>query len=212
MTAGALLFTVSGVRRWSLAGRRPSFVMRIALLGLLAALVAGCGARQKSAPPAPPAPPRENVTLVPDTAPVQLSERRSSGPLTQPQRDSLLREVTLRREAWRARHIENYRIQIAVGCFCPWPGNPAILEVRRGVAVALYDTTGKSLGAPREPWSRYTVDGLFHGVEESVRSVDVLEVAYDPQFGYPAIMRGDGKVGLPDNWFSVRASRLTPLP
>ena len=122
----------------------------------------------------------------------------------------MLREVAARREAWRAHGISDYQIEIAVGCFCPWPSHPAILEVRRGVAIALRDTTGKSMGKPREPWSRHTVEDLFDAVEQSARRSDVIEVAYDPEYGYPAMIRGTGKIGLPDNWFWVRASRLTP--
>ncbi len=85
-----------------------------------------------------------------------------------------------------------------------------MLEVRGGVAVALRDTSGKSMGKPREPWSLYTVEGLFDAVEQGARRSDVVQVAYDPRYGYPAQIRGDGKVGLPDDWYSVKASRLTP--
>jgi hypothetical protein len=141
---------------------------------------------------------------------VTLRQRERSGALTPAERDSLVRELEVHRDAWRARHIADYRIQIAAGCFCPWPSNPAILEVRGGVAVALRDTTGKSMGAPREPWSAYTVEGLFDVVAQTARSSDVVQVAYDPQYGYPAMIRGDSKVGLPDDWFWVKASRLTP--
>ncbi len=141
---------------------------------------------------------------------MKLPERRADSALTTVERDSLLHDVAAHREAWRARHIGTYRIQIAVGCFCPWPSYPAILETRDGVAVALRDTTGKSLGAPREPWSLYTVEGLFDAVEQGARGNDVLEVAYDPSFGYPAQIRGDAKLGLPDDWFWIKASRLTP--
>ena len=139
-----------------------------------------------------------------------VRQRERSGALTPAERDSLVRELEVQRDSWRARHINDYRIQVAAGCFCPWPSNPAILEVRGGVAVALRDTTGKSMGALREPWSLYTVEGLFNAVEQSARSSDVVQVAYDPQYGYPAMIRGDSKVGLPDDWFWVRASRLTP--
>jgi len=121
-----------------------------------------------------------------------------------------VRELGAHRAAWRARRMGDYQIQVAVGCFCPWPGNPAILDVRGGVAVALRDTSGKSMGKPREPWSLYTVEGLFDAVEHGARGSDMLEVAYDPLYGYPALIRGVGKVGLPDNWFWVKASRLTP--
>ena len=124
----------------------------------------------------------------------------------------MLREVATRRAAWRARHISDYQIVIAVGCFCPWPSHPAIVEVRGGVPVALRDTLGRPLGAVREPWSLYTVEGLFDAVEQSARRDDVVEVAYDPRYDYPAQLRGDSKLGLPDDWFWVKASRLTPNP
>lgn len=141
---------------------------------------------------------------------MSLRQRQRSGALTPAERDSLVRELEVHRDAWRARHIVDYRIQIAAGCFCPWPSNPAILEVRGGVAVALRDTTGTSMGALREPWSVYTVEGLFDVVAQTARRSDVVQVAYDPQYGYPAMIRGDSKVGLPDDWFWVKASRLTP--
>jgi len=161
-------------------------------------VVAACHA---GAPPAPPLEPERSVTI---------RQREGSGALTPAERDSLVRELEVHRDAWRARHISDYRIQVAAGCFCPWPSNPAILDVRGGVAVALRDTSGKSMGAPREPWSQYTVEGLFDVVGQTARRLDVVEVAYDPQYGYPAMIRGDAKVALPDDWFWVKASRLTP--
>jgi len=74
----------------------------------------------------------------------------------------------------------------------------------------LRDTAGKSLGTPREPWSTYTVEGLFDAVEQGALRLDVLVVAYDPTYRYPAQIRGDARLGLPDDWFWVKASRLTP--
>jgi len=149
-------------------------------------------------------------SLEPDTH-VILRQRESHGALTQGQRDSLLVELAARRAAWRAQHISTYRLQVAAGCFCPWPQTPAILDVHNGVIVALRDTSGKSLGAVREPWSAYTVEGLFDAVEQGVQHSDVLEVVYDPRYGYPAQIRGDATLGLPDDWFWVKASRLTPV-
>lgn len=168
------------------------------ILAALHLLATAC-ARHASAPP--PLEPERRVVLPP---------RNSPGALTQAERDSLVREVAVRREAWRARGISDYRIVVAAGCFCPWPGNPAILDVRGGVAVGLRDTTGKSMGKPREPWSLYTVEGLFDAVEQSAKRVDVLQVVYDPTYGYPAMISGDGRLAYPDDWFSIKASRLTP--
>jgi len=36
---------------------------------------------------------------------------------------------------------------------------------------------------------RYTVEGLFESVTQAARRSDVVEVAYDPQYGYPAMIR-----------------------
>lgn len=141
-----------------------------------------------------------------------LPPRTRNGALTPAERDSLLQELASRRAAWQAQHISSYRLQVAAGCFCPWPDTPGILDVKNGVVVALRDTAGKSMGAVREPWSAYTVEGLFNAVEQGVRNSDVLAVVYDPRYGYPAQIRGDAKLGLPDDWFWVRASRLTPAP
>jgi len=169
--------------------------------GLALLLAAAC--RGHAAPPLP-------LRLEPETQ-VTLPQRESTGALTRAERDSLLSGVAARRAAWRARHISDYQIEIAVGCFCPWPSHPAILEVRNGVAVALRDTLGKTMGKPREPWSLYSVERLFDAVEQGARRDDVIEVAYDPRYDYPAQIRGDLKVGLPDDWFWVKASRLTPV-
>lgn len=166
--------------------------------GVVALLVlAACAPKPRTSP------------LEPDRR-VVLRQRQSPGALTQAERDSLLRDVAAHRAAWTARHISDYRIQIAVGCFCPWPSYPAVIEVRGGVVVALRDTLGQSMGKPREPWSGNTVDKLFDAVERGARSDDVFTVAYDPEYDYPAMMRGDAKLGLPDDWFWVKASRLTP--
>ena len=50
----------------------------------------------------------------------------------------------------------------------------------------LLDTLGNPAGAPREPWSLYTVDGLFDAVAEGLRRDDVIEVGYDACYDFPA--------------------------
>jgi len=128
----------------------------------------------------------------------------------QSERESLLRDLETHRAAWRARRITNYRLQVAVGCFCPWPSHPLVLDVRDGRITQLLDTLGKPAGKPREPWSRYTVEGLFGAVEQHVKRDDVIAVVYDADYHYPVSISGDAKVGRVDDWFWVKASRLTP--
>ena len=167
-------------------------------------LVVAC---HHAAPPPPPPPPRVVEVAPRDTF---AHPPPSESALAAPDRDSLLREVQARRAVWRARNIVDYTIRVAVGCFCPWPSKPLIMEVRGGVPVALRDTTGKPAGPVREPWSAYTVDALFDAVEHAARTHDVVEVTYDPHLGYPTAIRGDAKRGQVDDWYWVRASELTP--
>lgn len=147
-------------------------------------------------PPVVRAPPARRAR--PDTA------------LSVAEREALVREAASRRAAWRALGIAHYRLRVAVGCFCPWPDTPAIVEVENGVAVQLRDTTGHGFGKLREPWSLYTVETLFDAVEQGARRDDIIEVTYDPRYGYPTYIHGIARIGLPDNWFWVRAAELTP--
>lgn len=137
--------------------------------------------------------------------------RRGEGPLTQAERDALLRELETHRADWRARRITDYRLEVSVGCFCPWRSTPGIIEVRRGKITQLRDSAGKGMGPVREPWSLYSVEGLFDAVEQAVTRSDMVQVAYDDCYGFPTAISGVGKLGLPDNWFWVKARRLTPL-
>jgi len=155
--------------------------------------------------PAPPA-----LAAKACDTPGQRPTRQATGPLSAAERESLLAEARTRRATWQARHITSYRIRVAVGCFCPWPHEPRVLEVRGGKAVALLDSIGRQAGPLHEPWASYTVEGLFDYVEQNVQRVDVLAVQYDACLGYPTSIRGDAKVGRVDDWFWVTATELTP--
>jgi Family of unknown function (DUF6174) len=151
-----------------------------------------------------------------DSTPPPRPPRQRNGALTAAERDSIVREAQARRATWRARGISDYRLLVVVACFCPGPLGPGVIDVQGGVVVALRDTTGRSMQGmrggrgPFEPWSSYTIEGLFDAVERGAQSSDVLEVSYDASFGYPARIRGDMKLGLPDDWFIVTASGLAP--
>jgi len=119
-------------------------------------------------------------------------------------RDSLLRDVQVRRAAWQARGISDYRVHIAMRCFCP-STPPAILEVRGGIPVALLDSMGRPVGPPREPYA-FTLEGLFDLIERAARNDELVEVSYTC-LGYPASVGVDPK-GL-DNWYWVTADHLT---
>jgi len=138
-----------------------------------------------------------------DTTPA--APHQGLGAVSAADRDSLVQEVIARRAAWRARGITDYRVRIAMRCFCPF-SPPAILEVRGGIPVALRDSTGRPAGPPREPYA-YTIEGLFDLIERAARNDQLVEVSYTPCLGYPASVRVDSK-GL-DNWYWVTADHLT---
>jgi hypothetical protein len=112
--------------------------------------------------------------------------------------------VQSRRAAWRARGIADYRVRIAVKCFCPF-SPPVILEVRGGTPVALRDSTGRPAGPPHESYA-YTIEGLFDLIERAARNGELVAVSYSPCLGYPRSVSVDPK-GL-DNWYSVTADHL----
>jgi uncharacterized protein DUF6174 len=177
----------------------------VVIAGLFAVSAQGC---HRAAPPPPPqAGPEccaQQPTLEPDPP-----RQQSPGPLTSAERDSMLSEAQARRAAWRMRRITDYRIRVAVDCFCPWPKQPRVLDVRDGKAIALLDTTGRPAGPLREPWEPYTVEGMFDFVEQSLRSSDMVSVRYDSSLGYPTQIRGDRRLARFDDWFGVTATDLT---
>lgn len=174
------------------------------VVGALALAILGC---QPAPAPVRPVPERRDTSR---TTVREVPRERPDGPLTAAERDSIIAESAARRAVWRQRQITNYRIRVAVGCFCPWPSAPRLLEVREGKAVALLDTLGRAAGPLVEPWAPYTVEGMFDLLEQSVRRSDMVSVRYDARFGYPREIRGVGKLGLPDNWFWVTATDLRP--
>ena len=187
---------------------RPSCAPRFTRPGALKGLLAACGALLAGCHPGPPA--RADVPAESQwtTAPCDTTRARPSqglGDLRGGDRDSLLREVQARRAAWRARSITDYRVRIAMRCFCPF-SPPALLEVRAGIPVALRDSIGRPAGPPREPYT-YTIEGLFDLIERAVRNDELVKVSYAPCLGYPASVGVDPK-GL-DNWYVVTADHLT---
>src|SRR2546421_12822440 len=125
---------------------------------LLLFAITGCASPAPPPPPPPPPPVRteaaRSIELQPPEFPKEpelLGSRHGPGPFTRAERDSLLHEMAVHRDAWRARKINDYRLLVASGCFCPGGGVPAILVIRGAILVALEDTTGKRMGDPREP-------------------------------------------------------------
>ena len=153
-----------------------------------------------SARPDVPAEARWSATAPCDTSPTAPSQRLG---VVRPARDSLLRDVQVRRAAWRARGISDYRVRIGMRCFCPF-SPPSILEVRGGIPVAMRDSLGRPAGLRLQPHA-FTIEALFDLIERAAQDDELVEVSYSC-LGYPALIGVDPK-GL-DNWYSVVADRL----
>jgi len=158
----------------------------------------------------PQSPPQRSGVTSDTPPPPPPPSRRSGDALSAAERDAILAEARARRAAWRARAIMDYRIRVAVGCFCPWPSTPRVLEVHGGRAVALLDTAGRAAGPLIEPWAPNTVEGMFDFIEQAARSAHILVVRYDQSLDYPTESRGDHRLGLPDDWFWTTATGLIP--
>jgi hypothetical protein len=95
-----------------------------------------------------------------------------------------LSELQQRRAAWIARGIVDYRVQLAISCFCATDfTRPVLIEVRRGVVTTVWDLeTAKRLTT----LSSYpTVTGLFDAaIAERSRGGNV-SVTYDVVSGLP---------------------------
>ncbi len=80
--------------------------------------------------------------------------------------------------------MSSYRVRVEVQCFCPEERRgPFAVVVRTGIVEATRD--GKPV-AEFASTTYFTVPGLFTAVERFAYSDDIT-VAYDPDYGFPAI-------------------------
>lgn len=96
-----------------------------------------------------------------------------------------LRELQDRRAAWIARGIDDYRVQMQIGCFCGGDiRRPVLLEVRNGAVARAWDL---ETSRPVANLSAYpTITTLFDRAIEQRSSGGDVSVAYDAGVGFPA--------------------------
>jgi hypothetical protein len=101
----------------------------------------------------------------------------------------------------------DYHFLLRSSCFCPGPQGWLLLQVRDGQALRGWDTRGKPARLS-EPGA-YSIEGLFDVLNQVADRVDVVEVSFDDRWHYPAYIRTDVRLGLPDDWgiFQVRGFR-----
>lgn len=117
------------------------------------------------------------------------------------------------RAAWEAAGLRDYRYEYRRSCECaPETTRPVEIEVRDGAvrSVTLVET-GEPLSSGLA-WTFPTVDDLFDLIDDAVRrNADLLEVTYDPTFGYPTTLRIDYRREVADDEMEMEASNLRPL-
>jgi hypothetical protein len=123
------------------------------------------------------------------------------------QQDSLHGEITRHRELWRTGGVRDYDFLLRTSCFCPGQQGWLLLEVRNGEALRGWDTREKPIRLT-EPGT-YSIDGLFDVLKQVADHDDVVAVGFDDRWHYPAYIRTDARLGLPDDWgiFQVRGFR-----
>jgi hypothetical protein len=97
------------------------------------------------------------------------------------------------RAKWNASHIENYRIRMRVDkTGHAGPMGNIVLDVQDGNSVSSR-VDGEWYGGDIAKCAAYdTVPKMFDFIEEAAkRNPDVLDVSYDPTFGYPNRVRLD---------------------
>ncbi len=120
-----------------------------------------------------------------------------------PERDELERA----RARWEAAALRDYRYEYRRLCFCP--PLRGIVEVRDGEVVAAVDPeTGEAV--PEEELEPFpTVDELFGTLAQWIsRDPHTMEVAYDPDLGYPRSAFFDFEFNVADEEQGFEASGL----
>jgi hypothetical protein len=117
------------------------------------------------------------------------------------QRDKLSQART----QWDGKNVASYSYILELECFCAPASElkPVLVTVQNGAAASLQywnEDPAKRTPAPAATFGAYdTVEELFDVVEDAIeRDADVLQVGYDPEFGFPQIINVDYQVGGSD--------------
>ena len=136
---------------------------------------------------------------------VAESKARTFGLRTQRQRDSLRAVLRRQRAQWRARRPPDYRFLLRVACFCPGVRGWLLMDVRKSQPLRAWDPTGKVVAI--SDWNTFSIDGLFDNIERSIDRDNVVQVAFDPRWHFPAFVHTVALPG-PDMWATIDARAL----
>ncbi len=126
------------------------------------------------------------------------------------------------RQLWENHHLSGYQYILDQTCYCAGWVYPAMIKVRADTVAAVIDPeTGDVLRHPATgrpalqeiPEIYHTVEGLFDIVERAQENYARLEVRYDEEYGYPAVIDFDMYEGAADDQvrYEVKAFQ-SPYP
>lgn len=128
---------------------------------------------------------------------------------TSPRRDAI-EQLERHRAAWAARHPVAYRYTFRNGCFCP-PAvtGPFLVTVRVDTQVI---EVGEPGGAEPARTVDPGIDAVFRSTRDALEHAEQVQVAYDPTFGFPALLAVDDRLDTGDDESRVTISGFTALP
>jgi hypothetical protein len=193
-------------------GLRSDAMRRFPLPGLIAFTLVGTGCHRA-------VPSRETVTANTDVSgffedtvgansPAPPEGARTFNLQTPGQRDSLHAQIKRHRQMWRAVGARDYHFMLRSSCFCPGQQGWLLLEVQDGRTVRVWDRGGKP--APLTADNTYSIDRLFDLLEQEADRDDVVAVGFDDRWHYPAYIRTDVRLGLPDDWGILQVRGFRP--
>jgi FlaG/FlaF family flagellin (archaellin) len=131
---------------------------------------------------------------------------------------SQARQLDASLQKWQAQNVSHYRMNVNIGCFCPFFDRmPVTVEVRDGQVLSVTDSQGQVVAAD-DPIRSFgneqlmTVEGVFAYARDAFQTADKTEVTYDPTLGYPVSLNIDRIEQAIDDEMSVLISEFEVLP
>jgi hypothetical protein len=111
------------------------------------------------------------------------------------------------RARWRSQDILDYSFTFRRSCFCaPSALEPAVVTVHRGEIVSVQRAAD---GAPQDPASYYTIEGLFDLLQDAIdQGAASLSATYDSALGYPTSAYIDRSEMIADEELGFQATDL----
>ena len=117
--------------------------------------------------------------------------------------DPSIREAAVAQARWDAQGVDDYVMDVDVGCFCA-VGRYRVV-VRDGAVASVVGSDGR----PSRGTGRVTVDDMFALALDDPHE---LTATYDPVLGYPLTMSVDPDENVIDEEVGYVVRRLEPLP